>query len=389
MRHRYECFGGIISIEEPPMLVYVDQDYIRNLGLAESPLWQQPKAHLSAPTEVHCAITNRCSLGCRHCYMDSGARLPDEVSSREFKNLLRHLRDVGVFHIALGGGEAFEHPDLFEIATYARELGLIPNLTTNGLLITEENAKRCRVFGQINVSFDGIGENYQILRGVAAFEPALTGLKRLLAAGIRAGINTVVSRHNFDQLDAIIAFGREQGVNDIELLRIKPAGRGKIGFAEADLRYDQARVLYPKILEWSQNYDLPIKIDCSFVPMMCYHRPDPNLLEKFAVYGCEGGNVLIGVRADGLATPCSFIEPDENALPIANLAERWDQHEPFGQFRTWPDQAAMPCRTCDYLRLCKGGCHAVARYYHGHIFAPDPGCPWVFEFHHAHQESHP
>ncbi len=38
--------------------------------------------------------------------------------------------------MALGGGEALERPDFFELAEYVRASGIVPNLTTNGLVTT-------------------------------------------------------------------------------------------------------------------------------------------------------------------------------------------------------------------------------------------------------------
>ncbi len=67
MQYRYENFGGIIAGQNPPFLAYVDRDYMRQLGLKGSSLWDtvdESIGSLSAPTEVHFSITNRCSAGC-------------------------------------------------------------------------------------------------------------------------------------------------------------------------------------------------------------------------------------------------------------------------------------------------------------------------------------
>ena len=111
LKYRYENFGGIISSQDPPFLAFVDRNYMKELGLADSPLWETADESiglLSAPTEVHFAVTNKCSNRCDHCYMDSGDPDPGELDTSSFKKALAMLAGMNVFHIALGGGEALE-----------------------------------------------------------------------------------------------------------------------------------------------------------------------------------------------------------------------------------------------------------------------------------------
>src|SRR5947209_6410039 len=149
MRARFERFGGIVEIDRPRALLHVDREMMRELGHGESPLWDEPdEGVLSAPTEVHVVLSRRCAAGCRGCYVDAtpeGAAL----SYQEACGILDELAGMGVFHIALGGGEALELDYLFAVAAYAREKGITPNLTTSGLGLDERAAQRCAVFGQI------------------------------------------------------------------------------------------------------------------------------------------------------------------------------------------------------------------------------------------------
>ena len=89
---------------------------MRELGHAESSLWEsddQTINILSAPTEVHFSITNACNVGCNHCYMASGESDRHEMDTATLKGALKKLQSIGVFHVALGGGEALLRPDLF------------------------------------------------------------------------------------------------------------------------------------------------------------------------------------------------------------------------------------------------------------------------------------
>ncbi|MHC4411678.1 MAG: radical SAM protein [Planctomycetota bacterium] len=187
MKYRFENFGGIIAGERPPFLAFVDRDYMRELGLAESPLWETDDKSiglLSAPTEVHFAITNECSAKCPHCYMGAGQKDAGQLDTESLKRALDILADMNVFHVALGGGEALERPDLFEIAEYARTKEIVPNLTVSGMGITPDIAQKMKIFGQVNVSIDGIGDRYSIFRGKDMFAIADKALDMLVTAGV-------------------------------------------------------------------------------------------------------------------------------------------------------------------------------------------------------------
>ncbi len=377
MKHRFESFGGILALENPPTLVHVDRDFMQGLGYDHSPLWEGPETHvLSAPLEVHFSVTNACSQRCSHCYMDSGVRDTGELSAEDFRKAVDLLAEMGVFHMALGGGEALERADFFELASYVRDRGIVPNLTTSGVLMTRESAAKCRVFGQVNVSIDGTVSFEKAGRSPIALPAAIQGVDMLLEAGVSVGLNCVVSRQSFDQLSELFIFAQERELSDVELLRLKPSGRGTQDYFERRLTPAQNREFYPTIQRLSQEYGVPAKIDCSFVPMFCWHRPDKTIMERFSVYGCEAGNVLLGVRSDGRFAGCSFLSGEENIFDLPRL---WTGSEHLSRLRSWIDRAPEPCRSCDYLDICKGGCRAVAGFASGDIYAPDPECPFVVE----------
>ncbi|MCK4760815.1 MAG: radical SAM protein, partial [Candidatus Aminicenantes bacterium] len=382
LTYRYENFGGIISSQEPPFLAFVDRDYMRELGLESSPLWDTADESigiLSAPTEVHFAVTNRCSTRCEHCYMDGGDPDPGELDTAAFKSALDVLAGMKVFHIALGGGEALERDDLFEIAAYARQTGLIPNLTVSGAQITEQVARQMTVFGQVNISVDGIDDDYAAYRGKEMFPAADRAFDYLTAAGVPTGINCVIGKKNFAGIEQLFRYAKKKKLNEIEFLRLKPAGRGKSLYLQERSTYEQNIQLTPLLAKWSQKYKITAKIDCSFVPMYCYHRPPVELLEGLATYGCEAGNVLLGARSDGSVSGCSFLE--NLGISVFDLPAAFgDPGGVFRSLRSWPERAVEPCLSCEYLRICKGGCHGVSQYVSGNFDAPDPDCPFVVEY---------
>lgn len=83
----------------------------------------------SAPELVDLKITNYCAGGCEFCYQSStikGKHAPLET----VKKYVDLLADMGVFEIAIGGGEPTDHPDFEEILLYIHSRGMVPNFTT-------------------------------------------------------------------------------------------------------------------------------------------------------------------------------------------------------------------------------------------------------------------
>src|SRR3989339_62850 len=379
-RVRYESFGGILSSTDPPFLAWVDRTFLRDAGYEESPLWHtDDPGYLSAPTEAHFSITEKCSSGCAGCYMDSCGETAVDLSLEEVKAVLDTLRAMGVFHVALGGGEAFERPDFEDIAAYCREIGLVPNLTTNGQRMGDREIGICRMMGQVNVSLDGLESHYGVNGRAGSFERADQALRKLRAAGIAAGINCVVSVKNYSHIKDIAEYACTRGLAEIEFLKYKPSGRAKDRYPDFALSQEMIRSFYPRIQEIAASLPVEIKIDCSFIPAMMYHHPPLEELEKWAVAGCDGGNMLLGIRSSGVFSACSFIS-NNDAESALSLKTHWHTSAHLSRFRRWTQNPPEPCASCTYLTICRGGCRAVALYYNHDFSSPDPECPFVYDY---------
>ena len=386
-RARVERFGAIVELRRPQALVFINRAYARALGLTPRPgsdYWRGANAlgdaPLSAPLEAHLQITDRCQAGCQGCYTASTpAGSADAWPAPRWKSALDALAEMGVFHVALGGGESASLDWLGEVASHARARGLVPNLTTSGLAGVDSLLAIVDLFGQINVSIDGLRSGYAAVRGFAGFAAADDALRRLRAKKREIGINVVVTRHNFAELDDIFAYARKRRLNEIELLRFKPAGRGVARFDALRCTDGQHRLFLPTVLAASRRHRVRARVDCSYVPMIAFHRPAPRLLANLAVYGCAGADHLVAASANGAATACSFAAAPPERPAIDELGDYWNDAHAFAAFRDWRDRPE-PCQSCAYLSLCRGGCRAVADHLGGDERGADPECPLVVDW---------
>ena len=383
---RFEKWGAWAKLEneiETPLgkraaIVGLDRESARALGLDGGDAWKEG-APLTAPIEAHVAVTSQCGAGCEGCYLDArpdGAHVP----RADLMNTFDALERAGVFTIAFGGGEPTLRDDLGDLAIEAKKRGITPVVTTSGIGLTEKKVERLRELAQVNVSYDGIGADYEAVRGFDASAAAERAIAMLVSAGIRVGVNVVVSRQTFDRLDATLARAKELGACEAQLLRYKPAGRAaSLDYLSKRLSAEQASSFAATLRRLTGELcdaHFSIRIDCALVP---FFSADPDLaasaelLRKFGVFGCEAGGALAAVRSDGRVAPCSFAEP------TSLDGSHFDDHATdatLGDWRAYLDAPAEPCASCALRPVCKGGCKVVSRFV-DRAHGPDPECPRV------------
>ena len=142
--------------------------------------------------------TRTCNLKCIHCYANSRDEVyPGELSSDEGRALLDDLAAFGVPAVLFSGGEPLLRHDIFEMAAYAKSLGMRAVLSTNGLLIDESTADRIKEvgFSYVGISLDGLESVHDKVRGVkGAFRGSIEGIRRCRERDIRIGLRYKIGR---------------------------------------------------------------------------------------------------------------------------------------------------------------------------------------------------
>ena len=161
-------------------------------GTVSQAIKHRLSAPVDAPTEVLAFtdtrrpvifwnITNKCNLTCSHCYINASpdAERPNEQTLEEGKAFIDDVAEVGVPLLLFTGGEPLVSKDFWELAKYAKGKGLRTVISTNGVLITKEVAKRLQDVGiqYVGVSLDGMRQTHDRFRGHdGAFDAALAEL---------------------------------------------------------------------------------------------------------------------------------------------------------------------------------------------------------------------
>jgi MoaA/NifB/PqqE/SkfB family radical SAM enzyme len=146
-----------------------------------------------------------------------------EVPGDVLVELLAGLVPKGLLAVDLFGGEPLLREDLPEIVRGLSRAGLHVTVTTNGLLLDRERASALVASGlrQLLVSLDGPdAATHDGLRGrKGAFDAARAGIGHYLAAGgRRLGLNMLVCKLNFMQVDQMAELAHSLGARQVRLL---------------------------------------------------------------------------------------------------------------------------------------------------------------------------
>ena len=154
----------------------------------------------------HLDLTNRCNEKCIHCYHPfEQYDYSSELTLNEVKSLIDTVYDLGVFMITLSGGECLLRKDFFEILSYISEKGMMVNIFTNGLLLTEENVQKLKNYRVKLVSISLYGDTAEVHDRITtipgSYQRTMDGINRLKAHQIPFELKCVVLAENIARVE--------------------------------------------------------------------------------------------------------------------------------------------------------------------------------------------
>jgi radical SAM protein with 4Fe4S-binding SPASM domain len=332
-----------------------------------------PPTYLSAPTTVHLSLTEACNLDCPACYVVKSEEPP--LDTPRVEQLISELAEMKVFQLAIGGGEPFLRKDLGHLVRYARQRGLVPNVTTNGTLLTRERLAEIRGFvGQIQLSLNGYdAESHEAHRTPGSFEKTLSAMKLLREMDMAFGANSLVTRGSDFSRTARLAI--KQGARQVNALRPKPAANDSEWFHRYSPLPGELIKLRRELDRMTLEYpEVRFTVDSALVFLMDDLTSDE--LQAHAIYGCDAGVRSIAVRANGQVYPCSQFSEREfcaGNVTEAGLGSIWREAAVLWRFREMTPKLKGRCSVCNVRDYCKG-CRRIAHFVAGDFYAEDPGC---------------
>ena len=282
------------TIYQPPIPSEAGLKVLGNVGIA--------RASGSRPvvTTATLQVTARCQADCAHCSAARHrSREKEELTTEEWKRVIRQTEQLGVVNIVFTGGEPLLRPDIYELISWVDPREATAMMFTNGLMLDHDHVARLKEAGLygLYVSLDSPDpERHDALRQVSGcFQRATTGAVRVREQGMLVGISTYATpeRLHSGDMRRLIELGRELGVYEITIFDTVPTGRL--------LREEESRLLSPQDKEELIRMEEEFNADSSY----------PHIITQSKINGPRGTGCFAGwyqfyMTAYGDMTPCDF-----------------------------------------------------------------------------------
>jgi PqqA peptide cyclase len=337
------------------------------------------------PYALLAEITYRCPLHCPYCSnpvavsLREAPRRPQgdgytngELTTDEWKRVIREAAALGVLQIGFSGGEPLSRRDLAELICAAREAKLYTNLITSGIGLDDDRVRVLRDAGLDSIQLSLQSDESTLadeIAGARAHKRKLDVAAKIRAAGIPLSLNFVIHRQNIDRLEQMIELAETLGAERVELANVQFYGwafRNRAALLPTGEQVNRAREIATAAKE-----RLAGKIDLFYVLPDYYEtRPKPCL---------NGwGQRYLTVNPTGDVLPCPTASSAMPDLPFENVRARnldwiWRESESFNRFRgtEWMPE---PCRSCSQREIDFGGCRCQAAFLTGNAANTDPVC---------------
>lgn len=298
-------------------------------------------------------LTNRCNLRCKHCYMKSGKRLKNELSTGEWINIINQFCEARLGkYITFSGGEVLLRDDFFYILDHAYNCGLQIQMFSNGTLLNDKKINKIidKVY-EIQLSLDGpTPQSNDVIRGKGTFNIILKNLRLLMTKAKNKNVRICIGIT--PTLDTIKYFN--DGVSDFFKELFEEFGKKLIiriatdlfeGRNVCDLTLDEKkffRTTVTKIYDEMYEEDFFLKLSTTVYI--------PNRLKRNC--GFSSG---IKIFPNGDCYPCdlaSFAKVGNTRKDsLVNLKENL-----YNIYEETTVEKSHICKNCDLKYFCGGSC---------------------------------
>jgi len=358
------------------------------LLLRQKLLGQGLKGEPNTPLIVSYAVTRACNLRCLHCHVSAREAMPNELNLKEAMHTIDEMHSLGTQAVIFSGGEPLLRKDfVLALAEHCDDIGIIPAMLSNGLLITPHTALQLQEAGikAIGIPIDSVfPEKHDTLRNLSGtFNKAVSAIKTCLNIDLEVVVTTMALKDTYSEMPKRIDFLNSLGVDEVAVYDLVPVGRGRDVMDQAmtqDQRVNLIRWLQSKQEDTEMTFTLSGGIPL-YPEIACeIHRNHGTkakdlLIKEFWVHngiGCHAGNMYFSLRPNGDIYPCTFLPIKVGNIREQSLAKIWRGSKVLNTLRQRQTLKGK-CGACDYRETC-GGCRGRAYACTGDYLETDPVC---------------
>ena len=310
----------------------------------------------SIPLSVQFELTYRCNNRCIFCYNGETNRKLRPVDTAQAKRILEDLASSGVLSVNFNGGEPLTRSDFFELASYAKSLGLDIHLNSNVTLVrNQETAEKIAVFfpaicTSLLSADPALHDHLSGREG--AFDEVIQGIKLLQQAGVYVAVNIMLSRKNASGLRQTLELLRHLGIKTVLITRYVACECGQSGLHIEDASFfEQLRM----VATYQQEHQCFARIALPQPVQLCRVPGDMRkIIQKWNI-PCNIGLCTASVGCTGKLSPCNLVkEPCLGNLLTESLKNLWNRFDGCSFFAG--KHLLKDCSDCGYLLECGGGC---------------------------------
>jgi len=305
--------------------------------------------------------TLRCNAKCKHCGSNAGNKQYDgELTTEEIKAAFKNVADsydANSILINVTGGEPLVRSDLFEVMDYAsNELGFHWGMTTNGILLNEENIAKLKKSNMetISVSIDGLRDTHDSFRGVpGSYDKIISNIKKLRDAGFvkHIQVTTVFHKKNIDEMDELYNIMKGLKLDSWRMVSMDPIGRAN---ENEDYLLDgkELKKLLDFIKAHKKDKDLPITYGCPSYLGLDYEKE-----VRRTYFNCRTGISVASILYNGDLFVCPNVarrkEFIQGNVRVDDFKDVWENK--YKVYRDKERTSCDECKKCDAWEYCLGG----------------------------------
>lgn len=305
-----------------------------------------------------CTLT--CNAKCKHCGSSAEKRKYEgELTTEEIKNAFKQISqdmDATKIWIDVTGGEPLMRKDLCEVMEYAtNELGFRWGMTSNGILLNDENIEKLRKANMesISISIDGLEETHNKFRGVPnSYNIIIDNIKKLKKANFLKiiQVTTVFHKENINQIKQLYNIMLSLGIDSWRLVSMDPIGRANEN-QDLLLNGEDIRKILDFIKANKKNKKMDIQYGCPGFLGIEYEK---EVRPQF--FYCRTGISIASILYNGDL----FVCPNVPRLPKFiqgnikrdNFRNVWENK--YKEFRNKERTKCDECQKCKEWEYCLG-----------------------------------